>query len=76
MIEEVIRATKDLGASMLLPVHLGKIALSCHPWNEPLDHITKLSQNEPFSVLTPMIGEVVYLKASNQAFTKWLKDVK
>jgi L-ascorbate metabolism protein UlaG (beta-lactamase superfamily) len=76
MIEEVVQATRDLGAGKLLPVHLGKIALSNHPWNEPLDRITKLSRGEAFSLLTPIIGEIVYLKAGNQTFTKWWKNVK
>ncbi|MDR1983069.1 MAG: MBL fold metallo-hydrolase [Holosporaceae bacterium] len=76
MTEEVVQAVKDLGAKMLLPIHLGKIALSNHPWNEPLNEITKLSLNESFSVLTPMIGEIVYLKRTNQTFTRWWENVK
>jgi L-ascorbate metabolism protein UlaG (beta-lactamase superfamily) len=71
--EETIRATEDLRAEALLPVHLGKYSLSTHPWNEPLERIYELSKGKKFRLLTPQIGQKVDLRNPNQTFSPWWK---
>lgn len=71
MPHEVIQATKDLKASRLLPVHNSKFALAKHEWNEPLKLINSRAKNEDFDLLTPVIGELVYLKEKDQQFSVW-----
>ncbi|MDR1432741.1 MAG: MBL fold metallo-hydrolase [Puniceicoccales bacterium] len=71
--EETIRAAEDLMAKALLPVHMAKIYLSVHPWDEPLEKITELAKDKNFRVLTPLIGQRVSLKDQAQIFQKWWK---
>lgn len=74
--EEVALATTELKAKNLLPVHHSKFTLGKHPWNEPLEEITKFSQNKAYRLATPMIGELVNLKDDTQVFTQWWKNIK
>jgi L-ascorbate metabolism protein UlaG (beta-lactamase superfamily) len=66
---EVLMAAKDLQAKRLLPVHSAKFAMANHGWDEPLKTITSLAQDMP--LLTPMIGEIVYLDRQDQGFEAW-----
>ncbi|MBW3709870.1 MBL fold metallo-hydrolase, partial [Streptomyces griseus] len=66
--EDVVQASIDLNAKTILPVHSSKFALALHPWNEPLQKITGLGKEKGLHILTPMIGEVVYLNQSDQQF--------
>lgn len=71
MPEEVAQATMDLQAKMLLPVHCGKFALSPHHWQNPFERICTASQNKSYKLLTPLLGETVFLDQNNQKFNKW-----
>lgn len=73
--EEVAKATVELQAKNLLTVHHSKFSLARHPWNEPLEEITRLSQSGPYRLVTPMIGEPVWLNDSTQSFKQWWKDI-
>ena len=74
--EEVARATTELKAKNMLPVHHSKFTLARHPWNEPLEKISLLSQSKPYRLATPMIGEMVQLDDRTQIFKQWWKNVK
>jgi L-ascorbate metabolism protein UlaG (beta-lactamase superfamily) len=74
--EEVLQEARDLHAKSLLPVHSSKFKLSLHKWNVPLNRISELFKNSEIKLLTPMIGEKVDLRDSNQVFKQWWKDVK
>jgi L-ascorbate metabolism protein UlaG (beta-lactamase superfamily) len=71
--DEVLQEAKDLNAKRVLPGHSSKYALSIHPWNEPLNRITELNQNSQIPIVTPMIGELVYLRDEQQQFKEWWK---
>lgn len=71
MPEKVAQATMDLQAKMLLPVHCGKFALSPHHWQNPFKRICTASQNKSYKLLTPLLGETVFLDQNNQKFNKW-----
>lgn len=71
MPEEVAQATMNLQAKMLLPVHCGKFALSPHHWQDPFERIYTASQNKSYKLLTPLLGEAVFLDQNNQKFNKW-----
>lgn len=73
--EEVLLASKDLGAKRVFPVHSGKFALANHAWNEPLVRVAAASENSSIPILTPKIGEIVYLNDLSQQFEKWWEDV-
>ena len=69
--DEVLKAGKDLNAKRILPVHSAKFAMANHAWNEPLKRITALNKDFNLPLITPMIGEKVLLKDSEQQFKKW-----
>lgn len=73
--EETLKAAEDLRASSLLPVHNSKFALSTHPWFEPLEKLSNLSETKNLRILTPRIGEKVELKNNKQIFKKWWREV-
>lgn len=67
--EKVFETAEQLKAERIFPVHHSKFALAVHPWDEPLKKITENANGIP--VLTPEIGEVVYLSNSDQQYSKW-----
>jgi L-ascorbate metabolism protein UlaG (beta-lactamase superfamily) len=73
--DEIVKATEDLHAKRLLPVHWGKFNLANHAWDASIEAITALSQNKSYQLLTPMIGEEVRLKDSTQVFSTWWKGI-
>jgi L-ascorbate metabolism protein UlaG (beta-lactamase superfamily) len=75
---EVLQAAKDLKAKRLFPVHSSKFVLANHAWDEPLTKVSELNSNSdnPISLVTPMIGEVVLLKDDKQQFKQWWVGVK
>lgn len=68
--EEVLQASQDLKAKRLFPVHSSKFALANHPWDEPLTKVTELNKNR-IPLVTPIIGELVYLNDEHQPFKQW-----
>lgn len=69
--EELIPAAKDLKAKNLLAVHNSKFAIANHTWDEPLIQAYATAQKENMPLLTPKIGQVVKLKASNTELNPW-----
>jgi L-ascorbate metabolism protein UlaG (beta-lactamase superfamily) len=61
MPEETVKASVDLRARVLLPVHWGKFTLSVHPWKEPIQRALKEADRLGVSVATPRIGEPVVI---------------
>jgi L-ascorbate metabolism protein UlaG (beta-lactamase superfamily) len=74
--EQTLKAGKDLRAKNVLPVHNSKFALAQHAWNEPLQTLTKLHHDNDFTLITPKIGQIVYLKDSLQHFERWWETVE
>lgn len=70
MPEETAQAALDLQAKTLLPVHWGKFALSIHPWNEPIKRVFKEAEKLHQKIVSPKIGEVLYIKNPTH-FEKW-----
>jgi L-ascorbate metabolism protein UlaG (beta-lactamase superfamily) len=75
MPDEILTAAKELKANRILPVHSAKFVLGNHPWDEPLELITRNNETAKLNIITPMIGEVVYLKDKAQVFTSWWRGV-
>lgn len=74
--DDILKAFHDLNARRLFAVHSSKFALANHPWSEPLEKISTSSKNLNIPLITPMIGEQVNLKDSNQKFKEWWKNIK
>lgn len=74
--EEAAQAALDLHAKAVLPAHSGKFAIARHPWDEPLMRLTEASRAKPYRLLTPKIGEPIYLDDAEQAFPAWWEKMK
>jgi L-ascorbate metabolism protein UlaG (beta-lactamase superfamily) len=61
MPEETAQAAVDLKAKVLQPIHWGKFTLALHPWDEPIQRVTKKANELNLKLTTPMIGEKVVL---------------
>ena len=72
--DHVLGAAKQLQVQKILPVHNSRFALANHPWDEPLNKITENSKFSDVGVITPRIGEPVFLNDSTQTFSKWWKN--
>lgn len=72
----LIRAIDELAPRRVMPYHNSKFALSRHPWYEPLDSIAIRSEGKPWQLLTPRIGEVVYIDQQIPTFPKWWEEIK
>ena len=68
---EVLQAALDLKAKRVFPVHSGKFSLSTHAWFEPLTRISELNKQHNIPLITPLIGEKVYLKNGDREFRPW-----
>lgn len=74
--DQVLKAGKDLKAKRIFPVHSAKFALALHPWDEPLRKLTALNKENEFPLVTPKIGEIVYLDNPDQRFSKWWEAIR
>ncbi|SKB83249.1 MBL fold metallo-hydrolase [Daejeonella lutea] len=74
--EEVVQAAKDLNAKRVMPVHSGKFSLAQHSWDEPLNEVSRLSKEANIPLVTPTIGEVVWMEDEGQVFREWWKGVE
>ena len=59
--EQTVDAARDLGASLLIPVHWGKFVLSVHAWNEPVKKVFTIAGEKALPIATPRIGELFVL---------------
>ena len=74
--EEVLQAAQDLNAKRLFPVHSSKFAMANHPWDEPLTRVAELNKSFNIPLITPVIGEIVYLKDDTQRFEEWWAELR
>lgn len=74
MPEETVQAAIDLKAKHLMPVHWGKFALSMHNWDEPIIRASSEAKRLNQPLVTPKIGELVWLKNLDQQFEYWWED--
>lgn len=69
--EEVPLAARDLQAQHVIPVHSSKFPLANHAWDDPLIRVHEAAQAAGTSLLTPMIGQVVYMDKFTPLTTWW-----
>ncbi len=69
--DDLVRAVKELDPGRFFTVHNSKFALAKHAWYEPLDNIANAAEAAGLPLITPMIGEPVYLNDTTQTFRKW-----
>lgn len=60
--DDLVKAIKDLTPRSVIAGHNSKYALAKHPWDEPMKKIVSAASRDSIPLLTPTIGEIVYLK--------------
>lgn len=75
MPEEVVAAAKELKANKMLPVHWGKFSLALHDWDESINRVSKAAHEQGMPIVTPLIGQMVHLKA-NEQFPEWWRGIE
>ena len=73
--EDIIKEVRDMEVTKLFPIHNSKFKLSKHPWDEPLRKLDDFTINTNIQLLTPMIGEKLYLQKEN-SFKKWWENLE
>ncbi|WP_421943869.1 MBL fold metallo-hydrolase [Pedobacter sp.] len=68
--EQTVEAAIDLKAKVLMPVHWGKFSLAMHPWNEPIERVSKAADEKQFPIITPKLGETIVI-GNTSANEKW-----
>ncbi|MFP9112857.1 MBL fold metallo-hydrolase [Flavobacterium sp. RHBU_3] len=71
MPEENITAARQLRAKMLLPVHWAKFSLALHDWDEPINRAVAEAEKQQQPIVTPIIGEKIYLDKVNTTPQWW-----
>jgi len=71
MPEEVVQASQDLRATVLMPVHWGKFTLALHSFDEPVRRLTAEADKRGLRLATPMIGEPVIVDSLYPAKRWW-----
>ncbi len=76
--DQVLQAARDLKAKQLFPVHSSKFVLAVHPWDEPLNEVTRLNQESETSIslFTPLIGAKNNLDSSDTSFGFWWEGIE
>jgi L-ascorbate metabolism protein UlaG (beta-lactamase superfamily) len=69
--EQGAQAYMDLKAKMYFPVHWGMFVLSFHKWNDPVVQLTKLKSKYNINLVTPRIGEIIDIHATNTSTSWW-----
>lgn len=55
--ESAIKAQRDLGSTVMLPVHWATFNLSYHAWAEPIERLLAAAKGTDVQVVTPRVGE-------------------
>ncbi|WP_308259113.1 MBL fold metallo-hydrolase [Pseudonocardia sp. H11422] len=61
--EESVRAHRDLGGGLLLPVHWATFNLGFHPWSEPVDRLRAAAESLDIPLAIPRPGERIDVAA-------------
>lgn len=57
MPEQTAQAHLDLRGKVLQPTHWAGFALALHPWQEPVQRLTKAAAQQGITLATPLIGQ-------------------
>lgn len=55
--EQSVRAHKELGGRVFMPMHWSAFTLSLHAWTDPVERALIAAKKEQVPMITPMIGE-------------------
>ncbi|ENU91282.1 hypothetical protein F971_03189 [Acinetobacter vivianii] len=73
--EEAMQAAVDLKAKAMMPMHIGRFSLSPHAWDEPFKRVVKASESADLTLVTPQIGQPVWLNEPIPQFPHWWEKI-
>lgn len=74
--EEAVLAAEEIGAEAMMLAHVGRFSIASHSWDEPFIRANNAAKDKDFRLLTPKIGEPVWIDGTQQKFTRWWEGVK
>lgn len=67
--EQTIQAHQDLNGRWLIPIHNATFDLSMHPWQDPMEKISDLAEQQQVDALFPLIGQVLSFNRQTDGLT-------
>lgn len=74
--EEAVQAAIDLKSKAMMPMHIGRFSLSPHAWDEPFKRISQASKNAPLTLMTPKIGQPIWIDGQKNEFSQWWESLE
>jgi L-ascorbate metabolism protein UlaG (beta-lactamase superfamily) len=72
--DQAVRAARELGAKLMMPIHWGAFALSLHAWNDPPISVTERARAAGQPVVIPRLGEAVDLDGGKLPDGEWWEE--
>lgn len=69
--EQTLQAALDLNSRILMPVHWAKFVLAFHPWDEPIERLTRAAENKDIEIIAPRPGEIFSLNNYQEKDPWW-----
>ena len=69
--EETIQASIDVQSNLIMPIHWGAFTLALHSWTDPVERILIAAEKLNLNVVTPIIGEPIFVDNLELYKTKW-----
>lgn len=57
--DQVIKASRDVGAELLFPIHFSTFDLALHPWDRSINVVADMASQNNIEIVTPIMGEKV-----------------
>jgi hypothetical protein len=71
--EEAVQQHRDLGGSIMVPLHWATFDLALHPWYEPIERTLTAARDNDVRLVTPIIGERVNINRLPENKSWWRK---
>ncbi|SDN48510.1 MBL fold metallo-hydrolase [Bacillus sp. OK048] len=73
MPEESVQAHLDVKGKNMMLIHWGAFTLAYHSWTDPIERAMQMAKERGVNLLTPKIGETVFLKETMPTSIPWWK---
>lgn len=73
--EQAALAAAELHTRVFIPEHVGRFSLAPHDWDDPFKRVSAASIGRNYFLLTPLIGQLVYLDRFPPPNDSWWQKV-